>query len=276
MLTSSKSTFRRAALPTLICAVALCLGLSHVYAATNHSPEERFIAREGYLSASIQELVRGHGWTLIWDAEDDRFIDRAFSIPNPSLEDGLTSLLYMYQGELVADMYYGNKVVLISPPAANIRVELPERETVGDYRHVPLPEPTIEMVAPVSARTSDSSASTQATDSYTQAQVFNIESGDSADTPSRDLLERLDARDATAATGAVLQVLSVDRKDEAQAQRERLQTLGFDVRMQEFEQGEGIWYRLRVHVPPGQNPETIKKELEKHGFQVWVLLPGLS
>ena len=87
--------------------------------------ETEFEVRKGYLSSSIRELVDGYGWSLVWEAGEDRVIDHPFAIQNYSMEESLTVLLEMYQGEFVADLFQGNQVVLINTPPARVAVDLP-------------------------------------------------------------------------------------------------------------------------------------------------------
>ena len=84
-----------------------------------------FTVQRGYLSASVLRLVDSHGWSLIWDSEEDRVIDRPFVVSNLSLEDGLTNLLSIYKGVFVADIYAGNRVVHISTAQPGIEITLP-------------------------------------------------------------------------------------------------------------------------------------------------------
>ena len=84
-----------------------------------------FEVRAGYLSASVRELVDSHEWSLVWSADEDRMVSHAFTIPNDSLEGALESLLAMYNGQFVADLYRGNRVVVVNTPPPRVDVELP-------------------------------------------------------------------------------------------------------------------------------------------------------
>ena len=95
---------------------------------------------EGYLSASVRTLVESHDWSLVWSANEDRMVSHAFTIENSSLRGALESLLSMYEGQFVADLYRGNRVVVVNTPPPGVDVEVPGAEsmelaaqtTVGD------------------------------------------------------------------------------------------------------------------------------------------------
>lgn len=89
----------------------------------------QFTVREGYLSASVRKLVVDHGWSLIWDSEEDRVVDRSFHVPNPSLAAGLSNIFLMYKGAFVADLYQGNKVARVTAAPPGVSVHLPEGMT---------------------------------------------------------------------------------------------------------------------------------------------------
>ncbi len=84
-----------------------------------------FEVREGYLSVSVRELVDSHEWSLVWNASEDRMVSHAFTIANDSLQGALESLLLMYEGQFVADLYRGNRVVVVNTPPPRVDVELP-------------------------------------------------------------------------------------------------------------------------------------------------------
>ena len=116
-----------------------------------HDAEGRFIVHVGYLSASVQELARSYGWDLIWDSEEDRFINRPFSLVNRSLGGALTHLLRMYRGRLVVDLYHGNKVVLVRSALPNMRIDVPAKPVPDSVRPVSLPTPVVEVLTPTPA-----------------------------------------------------------------------------------------------------------------------------
>ena len=84
-----------------------------------------FEVRKGYLSASVRELVDSHDWSLVWSANEDRAISHPFTISNDSLQGALQSLFSMYKGQFVADLYRGNRVVVVNTPPPRVDVELP-------------------------------------------------------------------------------------------------------------------------------------------------------
>lgn len=102
------------------------LGIGSFSAAQGQETE--FEVKKGYLSSSIRELVDGYGWSLVWEAGEDRVIDHPFTIQNFSMEDSLTVLLEMYRGQFVADLFRGNRVVLINTPPPRVAVDLPGTE----------------------------------------------------------------------------------------------------------------------------------------------------
>ena len=91
--------------------------------------EATFEVKKGYLSNTLRELVDGYGWALVWQAGEDRVIDHPFWVPNRSMEETLTLLLEMYEGQFVADLFEGNQVVLVDTPPARIAVDLPGAES---------------------------------------------------------------------------------------------------------------------------------------------------
>ena len=88
-----------------------------------------FEVREGYLSASVRSLVESHEWSLVWSANEDRMVSHAFTIENNSLQGALESLLVMYNGQFVADLYRGNRVVVVNTPPPRVDVEYPGAES---------------------------------------------------------------------------------------------------------------------------------------------------
>ena len=84
-----------------------------------------FEVAAGHLSASVRDIVESHGWSLVWAADEDRLVDYPFVIDNGSLREALTDLLAIYGGQFVADLYEGNRVVLVDSAPPRIRVVLP-------------------------------------------------------------------------------------------------------------------------------------------------------
>lgn len=85
----------------------------------------------GYLSTGVGALVEKHGWDLVWAAEEDRMVEFPFSIAVPAgsdedaLKGALTNLLDAFEGQFVADMYRGNRVVVIDVAPPNLRAARP-------------------------------------------------------------------------------------------------------------------------------------------------------
>ena len=52
-----------------------------------------FVVPKGHPSANVRELAGSHGWSLAWDSEEDRIINRSFSVANPSLEGSFPTCL---------------------------------------------------------------------------------------------------------------------------------------------------------------------------------------
>lgn len=113
----------RSAMRTVIaCALAL-------FASTAAAEESGdFEVREGYLSASVRELVDSHEWSLVWSASEDRVVSHPFTISNNSLQGALESLLSMYDGQFVADLYRGNRVVVVNAPPPRVDITFPGAE----------------------------------------------------------------------------------------------------------------------------------------------------
>lgn len=84
-----------------------------------------FEVGSGYLSASVRDIVEGYGWSLVWAADEDRIIDHPFTVSNGSLQEGLTNLLAIYRGQLVADLYQANQVVVVDAAPPRVRIVLP-------------------------------------------------------------------------------------------------------------------------------------------------------
>ena len=109
---------------------------------------------QGYLSTSVRQLVDSWGWSLVWQADEDRVIDHAFDIENDSLKGALENLLGMYNGELVADLFERNRVVLVGVPAARTDVVMPGEEAEAEADEVdeataaePAPTPAADVPA---------------------------------------------------------------------------------------------------------------------------------
>ena len=93
-------------------------------ASTVSAASADFEVGEGYLSASVRVLVESHEWSLVWSASEDRMVSHPFTIENNSLQGALESLLAMYRGEFVADLYRGNRVVVVNTPPPRVDIEV--------------------------------------------------------------------------------------------------------------------------------------------------------
>ena len=96
---------------------------------------------EGYLSASVRDLVESHDWSLVWSASEDRMVSHPFTIENNSLQGALESLLSMYRGQFVADLYRGNRVVVVNTPPPRVDIETPGAESVDLTQRSTMAEP---------------------------------------------------------------------------------------------------------------------------------------
>ncbi len=101
-----------------------------VSVATASAASADFEIGEGYLSASVRALVESHDWSLVWSASEDRMVSHSFTVENNSLQGALESLLSMYRGQLVADLYRANRVVVVNTPPPRVDVEAPGAESV--------------------------------------------------------------------------------------------------------------------------------------------------
>lgn len=126
------------------CTVARTLATFALAMSASTTPAESgdFEVRKGYLSASVRELVDSHNWSLIWSASEDRVISYAFTIGNDSLQGALESLFSMYKGQFVADLYRGNRVVVVNTPPPRVDVELPGAEATDLAQQSTVVEPS--------------------------------------------------------------------------------------------------------------------------------------
>lgn len=111
----------RRRIATALAFVTLCW---NVVVSGQPAPGE-FEVREGYLSASVRQLVVSYGWSLVWEADEDRRIDFPFMVDNQSLEEALINILEGYRGQFVADLYMKNRVVVVDTPPPRVEVDLP-------------------------------------------------------------------------------------------------------------------------------------------------------
>lgn len=84
-----------------------------------------FEVTAGYLSTNAEMLATAYGWSLVWEASEDRLIEHPFVIANDSLQGALEGLLGAYQGQFVADLYRSNEVVVVGTPLPQLEVVLP-------------------------------------------------------------------------------------------------------------------------------------------------------
>lgn len=84
-----------------------------------------FEVTTGYLSTNAELLATAYGWSLVWEASEDRLIEHPFVIANDSLQGALEGLLGAYQGQFVADLYRSNEVVVVGTPLPQLEVVLP-------------------------------------------------------------------------------------------------------------------------------------------------------
>lgn len=99
-----------------------------------------FEVAAGYLSTSARTLATEYGWSLVWEAGEDRAIEHPFTIPNDSLQGALEGLLAPYEGQFVADLYRANEVVVVRTPKPQVEVVLPGAAVTAESRQV-VPEP---------------------------------------------------------------------------------------------------------------------------------------
>lgn len=98
-----------------------------------------FEVAAGYLSTSARTLATEYGWSLVWEAGEDRAIEHPFTIPNDSLQGGIEALLAPYEGQFVADLYRANEVVVIRTPKPQVEVVLPGAVTAENSQTAPEP-----------------------------------------------------------------------------------------------------------------------------------------
>ena len=98
-----------------------------------------FEVAAGYLSTSARTLATEYGWSLVWEAGEDRAIEHPFTIPNDSLQGGIEALLAPYEGQFVADLYRANEVVVIRTPKPQVEVVLPGAAVTAGSQAAPGP-----------------------------------------------------------------------------------------------------------------------------------------
>ncbi len=123
-------TKQRASAVAVACGFAF--GLLSVGISPSSATAAEFEVSPGHLSASVRDIVESYGWSLVWAADEDRVVDYPFAIGNGSLREALTDLLTVYRGQFVADLYEGNRVVLVDSAPPRIRVVLPDGASGND------------------------------------------------------------------------------------------------------------------------------------------------
>lgn len=118
--------------PRKLVALAAALLVGGVALAQPSSqPASEFEVGVGYLSTGVGELVEQHGWELVWKAGEDRMVEFPFSVRVPAgsredaLRGALANLLDAFEGQFVADMYRGNRVVVIDVAPPNTQAVRP-------------------------------------------------------------------------------------------------------------------------------------------------------
>ena len=183
------------------CAVAAILAALVVLIggiAPGSAEAAEFEVSPGHLSASVRDIVESYDWSLVWAADEDRVVDHPFVIGNGSLREALTDLLVIYRGQFVADMYEGNRVVLIDSAPPRIRVVLPGTASGGDQVAVGAPSPVAATRSGATLRAVDAadSSSSDPTSIETGEPAKPAESLESADVsvaldpPGRGLASR--------------------------------------------------------------------------------------
>ena len=286
--------------------LALLALLLPAAAAATTGEEDRFAIHKGYLSASVQKLVQSYGWTLEWTSEEDRIIDQPFSVSNESLTDGLRNVLNQYKGKFVADLYFGNKVVLVSLLPSGTQIMLPPDDQIGEILPVAIPKPRIEVVRPLppeepkkDAEDDTPAAPAQADtppppaappqwkevvpdeEDYSDMEVYDVapEDKSGAEEPHSQLPTEMIPAQVTmpgSMPDAVFQVAALKEKIRAEDIVSHLLSLGYDARLSEYWRNDQSWFRVRVHVDANKDLDKVKRELEGHGYSVWVLLTGFS
>ena len=220
---------------------------------------QSFEISQGYLSASMQTLARSHGWSVVWSSAEDRIIDYPFTIPNASLEEALGNILAMYEGQLVADLYHGNRVVVISsaPPRSTVDISAdspgaavaPAPETADAIVTTPAPTPPVRPAATADAPPSPAPAAAP-----------------TPDTVSDNLLPE-DLYPLTLTTEPLIEVLATKDRGRAAAMLTKLEAEGYDALIYEFEWDKVRFYMLRLRVPAERTAAEMLEWFEEQGYQ---------
>ena len=272
---------------------------------------ETFLVQKGHLSTNARELARSHGWSLVWDSGEDRIIKRSFSVPNPSLEKGLSDVLAGYEDVFAVNLDQAERVVYVTAAARTYVEDAPD--SAGNGRRFPessepdpkptsLPEPppfeerkrTVRMLdlskewksqggtpamlgrttaADLKSPSVNPPAGRASPGDEKPALSETPESTQSKASPSE---ERRAASRATR-PGAVLQILSLKDRKKVENELSRLRAHGHDAFLEEFRQGDMLWYRLKMRLASGQSVKTAKLKLKDLGYDaVWVVSRGFS
>ena len=117
-----------------------CLPLLLAAAFAPSAAAADFNVAAGYLSTNARTLATEYGWSLVWEAGEDRAIEHPFTIANDSLQGALEGLLAPYQGQFVADLYRANQVVVVGNAEPQVEVVLPGAAATAQSRQAaPVP-----------------------------------------------------------------------------------------------------------------------------------------
>ena len=108
-----------------------CLPLLLAAALAPSAAAADFNVAAGYLSTNARTLATEYGWSLVWEAGEDRAIEHPFTIANDSLQGALEGLLGPYQGQFVADLYRANQVVVVRNAQPQVEVVMPGAATTA-------------------------------------------------------------------------------------------------------------------------------------------------
>ena len=255
-----------------------------------------FVVQEGHLSANVRELAGSHGWTLVWDSEEDRIIKRSFHVPNPSLEECLSDVLAGYENVFTANLDQAERVVYVTTAAGAYAGEASgsgenglqwsnELDFEPDLKPASLPEPppyeeqelTVRMLdVPQPRKNDESEPDASASTPETGLKLLEVPPPEKPESPAIALDSKAGTlpKETPASDPArpVLQILSMKDRGKAESELAKLQALGHDVFLEEFRQDDMLWHRLKMRVSHAEGIEDTVKTLEGLGYKtVWVL-----
>lgn len=269
-----------------------------------------FVVQEGHLSANVRELAGSHGWSLVWDSEEDRIIKRSFNVPNPSLEECLSNVLAGYENVFTATLDQAERVVYVTTAAGAYVGEASgsgendlqwssELDFEPDLKPTSAPEPPPYEEQELTVRMLDISQPRKNDESKPDPSAPTPEAGlkpleaSSTETPPPEKQELPVAKEPESPVVAsaskadplpkktpktseharpVLQILSMKDREKAESELAKLQALGHDVFLEEFRQDGMLWHRLKMRVSHAEGIEDTVKTLEGLGYKtVWVL-----